>query len=139
MRTISVPKSDRRFKPRPAGPRRGWTLATASACCLLLAAGCRKPQGTTLGRAPNGEVRSILAVLSGDTPPQVTVSGVMIDKCPVAGCWFHVQDRTATIKVDTKSAVFVVVKVPLQTPVTVTGKVVADGDDVALEATGVRY
>jgi hypothetical protein len=63
----------------------------------------------------------------------------MIEKCPVAGCWFRLQDPTGTIKVDTKSAGFVVVDVPLQSQVIVAGKVVAEGSDVVLEATGLRY
>lgn len=63
----------------------------------------------------------------------------MFEKCPVAGCWFRLRDRTGTIKVDTKAAGFVVVKVPLATTVTVSGKVVADGDEVMIEAAGVRY
>lgn len=107
--------------------------------CLLLAAGCHKPQGTVLGKAPKGEPQTILAVRAGDTPPQVTVSGVMTEKCPVAGCWFRLRDRTGVIKVDTKSAGFVVVKVPLESKVTVAGKVIADGDEIVIEATGIRY
>ena len=106
---------------------------------LLLAAGCRRQSGVVLGQAPRGEPRTILAVKAGDTPPHVTLQGVMIEKCPVAGCWFRLRDRTGVIKVDTKSAGFVVVDLPLDTPVTVAGKVVADGSELALEATGLRY
>jgi uncharacterized protein YdeI (BOF family) len=106
---------------------------------LLLASGCHKPQGTVLGKAPAGEPRTILSVKAGDTPPQVTLSGVMIEKCPVAGCWFRLRDRTGIIKVDTKLAGFVVVDLPLETKMTVAGKVVADGSEVAIEATGLRY
>jgi uncharacterized protein YdeI (BOF family) len=125
-----------------------WCRPCASATCLLalvllacvgLATGCHKPSGTVLGKAPKGQPRTILAIRSGDTPPQVTIGGVMVEKCPVAGCWFRLQDSTGTLKVDTKSAGFVVVDVPLQTQVTVTGKVVAEGNDVMLEAIGLRY
>lgn len=63
----------------------------------------------------------------------------MIEKCPVAGCWFRLQDNTATIKVDTKSAGFVVTDVPLQTTVTVSGKVGTEGNLPLIEATGLRY
>ena len=63
----------------------------------------------------------------------------MIEKCPVAGCWFRLRDATGVILVDTKSAGFVVVNVPLESPMTVAGKAVAQGDAVMLEATGVRY
>src|SRR5882672_233574 len=107
--------------------------------CLLLGAGCHKPAGTILGKAPKGEARTILAVRAGDTPPQVTLSGVMIEKCPVAGCWFRLRDVSGSIKVDTKLAGFVVVNVPLETKMTVAGKIVAEGDGVAIEATGIRY
>jgi uncharacterized protein YdeI (BOF family) len=107
--------------------------------CLLLTNGCRKPTGTVLGKAPRGEAHSILAVRAGNTPPQVTITGAMVEKCPIAGCWFRLRDRTGVIKVDTKSAGFVVVDVPLESQVTVAGKVVADGDDVMVEATGIRY
>ena len=106
---------------------------------LLLAGGCRKPDGKVLGKPPKGEVYNVIAVKAGDTPSQVTIQGVMIDKCPVAGCWFHLRDRTGTIKVDTKAGGFVVVDLPLEIQLTVAGKVVSDGKDIVLEATGLRY
>ncbi len=114
-------------------------LWAATLICLLPAIGCRQPTGTVLGQAPEGEPQNIVAVKAGDTAPQVTVQGVMIEKCPVAGCWFRLRDRTGTIKVDTKAAGFVVVDLPLESRLTVAGKVVADGREVALEATGLRY
>ena len=132
----------------PVFGRLAWCRPCELATCLLvlvllacvgLATGCHKPSGTVLGKAPKGQPRTILAVRSGDTPPQVTIGGVMVEKCPVAGCWFRLHDSTGTIKVDTKSAGFVVVDVPLQSQVTVTGRIVADGSDVMLEATGLRY
>jgi uncharacterized protein YdeI (BOF family) len=106
---------------------------------LLLAGGCGRHAGTVLGRAPKGQPRTVLAVKAGDTPPQVTLQGVLIEKCPVAGCWFRLRDRTGVIKVDTKNAGFVVVDVPLETSVTVAGRVVPEGNEMALEATGLRY
>lgn len=63
----------------------------------------------------------------------------MIEKCPAAGCWFRLQDETGTIKVDTKSAGFVVSAVPLETKITVAGKIHDTGEEVTIEATGVRY
>jgi uncharacterized protein YdeI (BOF family) len=87
-----------------------------------------------LGKAPAGDPSTILAVTAGDTAPQVTVSGIMIEKCPVAGCWFRLRDSTGVIKVDTKPAGFVVVSVPLESTVTVAGKVVAEGDEVVIAA-----
>jgi uncharacterized protein YdeI (BOF family) len=105
----------------------------------IVAAGCHKPRGKVLGKAPGTEPRTILAVRAGDTPRQVTLSGVMIEKCPVAGCWFKLRDATGVIKVDTKSAGFVVVEVPLETKLTVAGNIVTEGNETLLEATGVRY
>jgi len=106
---------------------------------LLSLLGCHNPKGTVLGKPPKGEPVTILAIRAGDTPPQVTVSGVMVEKCPVAGCWLKVQDTTGTMMIDTKSAGFVVVNVPLESKVTVSGKIVTEGDEVFLEASGLRY
>jgi uncharacterized protein YdeI (BOF family) len=107
--------------------------------CVLTTAGCHKSQGTVLGKPPKGEPRSILAVRAGDTPNQVTLNGVMVEKCPVAGCWFRLRDDTGIIKVDTKSAGFAVVNVPLETRVTITGTVVTENDEVFIAATGLRF
>ena len=106
---------------------------------FVLLTACHRQTGTLLGKPPTGAQHTILAVRAGDTPHTVTLSGVLLEKCPVAGCWFYLQDATGTIKVDTKAAGFVVVNVPLQAKVTVSGKVVSEGDDISLEATGVRY
>ena len=107
---------------------------------LAFAGGCSKSStGTVLGKAPEGKTSTILSVRAGTTPPNVVLNGVMVEKCPTAGCWFRVSDGSGIIKVDTKSAGFVVVNVPLETRVTVAGKVIPDGDDVQIEATGIRY
>jgi len=105
----------------------------------LFVSGCHRQNGTVLGKAPEGEVRTVLAVRAGDTPRQVTISGMMVEKCPTAGCWLRLKDNTGIIKVDTKAAGFVVVKVPLEAHVTVTGKIMTEGDDVVIAATGLRY
>ncbi len=105
----------------------------------MLVLGCQQQHGSVLGKAPSGEVRTILAVRAGDTPPQVTLSGTMVEKCPVAGCWFRLRDQTGEIKVDTKAAGFVVTAVPLETRMTIAGKISDSGDEVLIEATGVRY
>ena len=106
---------------------------------LTVSLGCHKPQGTVLGKAPKGNLSTVLGIRAGDTPAVVTISGVMVEKCPVAGCWLKVQDQTGTIMVDTKAAGFVVVNVPLESKVTVMGKIVTEGDDVHLEASGLRF
>ncbi len=63
----------------------------------------------------------------------------MIEKCPVAGCWFVVQDGSGRIKVDTKNAGFVVVDVPLQVSLLIAGRVTTNGGERFIDATGVRY
>jgi uncharacterized protein YdeI (BOF family) len=124
----------------PAETQRGSCFCALLISVLLMSAvGCHKPHGTVLGKAPKGETSTILAIRAGDTPPQVTVSGIMVEKCPVAGCWLKVQDGSGTIMVDTKSAGFVVVNVPLESKVTVSGKIVTEGDEVFLEASGLCY
>lgn len=114
-------------------------LALVTFVGLLLVAGCGKPSGKVLGKAPKGKPDSVLSVKGGTTAPQVVLSGAMIEKCPTAGCWFRLRDDTGVIKVDTKLAGFVVVNVPVNSKVTVGGKVIADGDDVQIEATGIQY
>jgi uncharacterized protein YdeI (BOF family) len=62
----------------------------------------------------------------------------MVEKCPVAGCWFVLRDAGGEIKVDTKSAGFVISDVPLNTEVTVAGT--ADfGGERRIIATGLKY
>ena len=115
-----------------------WKFAVWSVFALGLL-GCHKPQGTVLGKAPKGAPTTVLAIRAGDTPQQVILSGVMVEKCPVAGCWFKLQDSTGTIRIDTKAAGFVVVNVPLESKMTVSGKIVTEGDETLVEASGVRY
>jgi uncharacterized protein YdeI (BOF family) len=119
--------------------RKGLAIYGLAGLLITSLCGCHRSAGTVLGKAPKGEVRNILALRAGDTPARVTLQGIITDKCPVAGCWFYLQDDTGVIKVDTKAAGFVVVNVPLQTLVTVSGQVVTQSDDVSLQATGLRY
>lgn len=106
---------------------------------LVLLCACGRGQGTVLGKTPKGQMRNIIAVRAGDAPANVTLTGKLVEKCPTAGCWFYLQDATGIIKVDTKAAGFVVVNVPLQSMVTVSGKVVNTSEDVSIDATGLRY
>src|SRR5215813_1774036 len=110
-------------------------MAQISLACLLWVTGCHPRSGTILGKQPTEAPRTILAVRAGDTAPSVTIKGIMTEKCPVAGCWFRLRDQTGTIKVDTKSAGFVVVNVPLKSEVKVMGTVVPDGNEVVLQCT----
>lgn len=63
----------------------------------------------------------------------------MTKKCPVAGCWFMLHDESGTIKVDTKNAGFVVVDVPLNSRITVAGRLATNGAERVIDATGLRY
>lgn len=69
----------------------------------------------------------------------VSLNGVMVEKCPTSGCWFRLRDQTGIIHVDTRAAGFVVTNVPLQSKISVAGKVVKRGDEKSLLASGLRY
>ena len=104
----------------------------------LLGIGC-SPKGKVLGKAPKENTSSVLAINAGDAPATLSLEGTMIEKCPQAGCWFRLEDGTGVIKVDTKSAGFVVTSVPLNTKVKVAGKIHRVGEEAQLEATGLSY
>ncbi len=69
----------------------------------------------------------------------MAITGEMVEKCPVAGCWFDLRDESGTMRVDTRNAGFVVLDVPLHSRMTVSGRVKASGEDRQLDAAGVRY
>jgi uncharacterized protein YdeI (BOF family) len=120
--------------------RRNFRCTGVVSVCIFLVTSCHKPNSTVLGKDPEGSPQTILSVKTGGIPSPVTIQGVMIEKCPVAGCWFRLRDSTGVIKVDTKLAGFVVLDVPLQSRVAVTGKrTVGEGNEVTIEAAGVRY
>lgn len=104
-----------------------------------LVGGCSRQGVTVLGQPP-GEVPVDLATARlSPGATSVTVSGTMIEKCPEAGCWFVLQDGSGKARVDTKTAGFVVVEVPLNRVLTVSGSWVTNGTEVILAATGIRY
>jgi len=105
---------------------------------VLFTTGCG-PKGKVLGKPSKDPVSTVLAINAGDAPPRITLQGTMVEKCPQAGCWFRVDDGTGVIKVDTKAAGFVVSSVPLNTNVKVSGKVVTEGSEQQLEATGLLF
>lgn len=102
--------------------------------------GCgRGTAGTVLGKAPaDGQTVSVKALAAAPAKSPVLLQGEMVEKCPVAGCWFVLRDKTGTVRVDTKAANFVVTNVPLHAQVTVAGTVLP-GDTPGVAATGVRY
>lgn len=101
--------------------------------------GCGQGRETILGKAPQGTPITISSIQSKDSAATVTLHGKMVEKCPVAGCWFNLRDDTGLIKVDTKGANFVVLNVPLQTEVIVSGRVSTNGSEKMIEATGISY
>lgn len=105
--------------------------------CLLMA-GCSR-EGGTLGTPVLGAPVTVASVDKSAPESSVVLRGVMTRKCPVAGCWFMLQDETGTIKIDTKNAGFVVVEVPLNSTLTVAGRVATNDTGRYLDATGVRY
>jgi uncharacterized protein YdeI (BOF family) len=104
----------------------------------LILAGCGPKQPNILGKAPQAQATTDVRLLSAKAGASVTVQGEMVEKCPVAGCWFMLRDKTGIVRVDTKQAGFVVSEVPLHTTMTVSGTV-ASGSEGGVKATGVRY
>ncbi len=103
---------------------------------LLAVTGCAR-QPVQMGHVLTiNTVTAIRDIQPSSTP--VTIHGTMTDKCPVAGCWFKVRDRSGVVKVDTKAAGFVVVDVPLGSQVTVSGTYQTTPERLFL-ATGLRY
>ena len=105
----------------------------------VLLAGCQVGQTHTLGAVvPAGAIASVRELASRKSPAPVVVEGEMIEKCPVAGCWFVLKDKTGVVSVDTKGAGFVVTDVPVHARLTVAGTL-TPGVLPGIAATGVRY
>ncbi|HEX5323742.1 MAG TPA: hypothetical protein VFW40_08145 [Capsulimonadaceae bacterium] len=109
-------------------------LCVACACAV---SGCVLDQSQVLGIAPPAGPVTPIRDLK-ETAKPVVIAGKMVEKCPISGCWFKMTDGTGLIKVDTKNAGFVVMNIPLNTQVTVSGTM-HKGDEPLLEAKGVRY
>ena len=114
------------------------SLLTMFLVVCLSDTGCRHAEQHILGNAITNTATVSVQNLKSATGKSVLVKGVMIEKCPVAGCWFKLRDHTGVVRVDTKAAGFVVTNVPLNTELSVAGKIVA-GDPVSVAATGVSY
>jgi uncharacterized protein YdeI (BOF family) len=114
--------------------------AVALVLCLVSGAlfGCR-PSEHVLGQRPEGGPLALGEVRGAPRDRVVTVSGRMVEKCPVAGCWFYLEDKTGKVRVDTKNAGFVVVDVPVGTVMSVAGRVHGGTDEIQIVATGLRY
>ena len=112
------------------------TSLVVLAAAFALAAGCHSAPAHTLGAAFTESTPMVVQALSSrKQAAHVVVEGEMIEKCPVAGCWFVLKDRTGVVRVDTKSAGFVVSEVPLHTHLTVAGTV-TPGVQPGIAATG---
>jgi uncharacterized protein YdeI (BOF family) len=107
--------------------------------CVAVLGGCSAHDAKTLGAAIEGESTSVAQLQRVERLSSVVLHGTMTKKCPVAGCWFLLRDQTGTIKVDTKNAGFVVVDVPLNATVTISGHVVTNGSERFIDASGLRY
>jgi uncharacterized protein YdeI (BOF family) len=105
----------------------------------VLLTGCGSRKEATLGSAFEGTTVPIAAARHTNSDARVVLSGTMTEKCPVAGCWFVLRDESGTIKVETKNAGFVVVEVPLRSTLVVAGRVVTNGTERVIDATGLRY
>ena len=105
---------------------------------LLVSTGCG-PSGKVKGRNPKGNEKTVLAIRAGDAGTNVVLTGIITEKCPTAGCWFWLNDTTGAIRVDTKSAGFVVTDVPLNRQVTVGGRIVDVDGEATVHASGLRY
>lgn len=138
-------------------PKPAMAAAIVSAVCVLplmvFSAGCTSTAsaGTTLGTLPaqtveTASVREILHRSAKKGAPAaaklLAVKGTIIEKCPVAGCWFMLRDHSGVIKVDTKNAGFVVTEIPLGTSIEVVGTLPDAGPSDAqrsFAANGLRY
>jgi uncharacterized protein YdeI (BOF family) len=107
--------------------------------CLLMLGGCATGRPVVLGQAPTGAVETVAALRHEPTGQLRMVSGVMVEKCPVAGCWFDLRDTTGTLRVSTKDAGFAVLDVPLGAKVRVAGRIRQTGSEASLDATGLQY
>jgi hypothetical protein len=106
------------------------------ALALTLLAGCSRAGGTVLGLDPGSASATPIKQLKA--ADQATSSGVMYEKCPAAGCWFMLRDKSGVIRVDTKAAGFTVTDVPINSEVTVRGSVKDSGERI-LAAAGLRF
>lgn len=105
----------------------------------LALVGCGPREPHVLGVAPASEkVVTMSEAAKAPAAQKIKIEGEMVEKCPAAGCWFVLRDKTGTLRVDTKGADFVVTDVPLRTTMTVAGKIV-QGETPTLAATGARY
>ena len=117
-----------------------FSLALPFIACLLTAfSGCSHAPQHLLGAKYSVEVASpIVELKKSPANVYIQLKGEMVEKCPVAGCWFVLRDKTGTVRVDTKLEGFVVTDIPLHTILNVNGKLTKDAEP-QISATGLRY
>jgi hypothetical protein len=93
------------------------------------------------GKMAGGPVFAIPALVNTTNLPEgnITVSGEMVEKCNVSGCWFYLGTNNSRIKVDIKNAGFSAADVPLHSKVQVSAIPRREGDAVILEASGMKW
>lgn len=109
----------------------------ALACGTAIFAGCNKTQEA----APVADAKtlSVAAIQKLKVSSPIVAQGTMVEKCPVAGCWFKMHDRTGVIKVDLKATKQTVMDVPLNSEVTVRGKVALNGSEKMIRAVSATF
>jgi uncharacterized protein YdeI (BOF family) len=118
---------------------RQWFIgAPLIAGALFLASGCGVRQSSHLGATVDASHLTAVKGIEHASGP-ITLRGTMVEKCPVAACWFRLKDDTGVVKVDVKTSNFTVADVPLGATVTVTGKPVTTGGEPYLAGTGLTY
>lgn len=111
-------------------------LKWAAVILMVSISGCATQQARVLGKAPSGQIVPVSQLKS--TAGQVTIRGTMYEKCPVAGCWFMIRDKSGVVRVDAKSSGFTVTDVPVNSEVTVQGSVKTVGEKMVI-ASGMQY
>ncbi len=104
-----------------------------------LAGGCAPRADRVMGQAPASAPSPVKEARAARSGTRLVLSGTMVEKCPVAGCWFDLRDDTGVIRVDTRNGGFVVTEVPLRARVTVAGEVRAADGEAQFHASGLRY
>lgn len=105
--------------------------------------GCTTQQDTqpSAARIDNndGEIVRVVTMQKMNLSTPVLARGTMVEKCPVAGCWFMLHDKTGIIKVDLKATKQNVVNIPLNSEVTVRGKVAQNGSQKMIQAVSATF
>lgn len=117
-----------------------YLLLTLATLGTAIFSGCAKQtQEPQASQQSNTKFVSIAAIRKTKNATPVVAHGIMVEKCPIAGCWFKLHDKTGTIKVDLKATKQTVLDVPLNSEVTVNGKVVPDGSEKMIQAASATF